>query len=111
MDLDGNYSAHLRSFALCFDKEMKRHGHSPPRSCIDFFSYNGVAHNFFLCMFALEDGTGEVLSYDDILRKMALFEDGYGHGYASEDFLTRAYFACHTTHASYFESPIFLPWI
>ena len=118
MVLDGNYPALLCSFGQWGEKEAR---------CYDYFSdfvsdacYGDSIHGtFFLCKFALEEGSGEVLSYDDVLREMALWEDGRSTPdgsavpYTSREFSTTGYkrFDVRTMRDEVYEHCFNVNWI
>eukprot|EP00966_Prymnesium_polylepis_P267756 6185467-Prymnesium_polylepis.1 len=123
------YRAHIRAFALWCDGEVRRRGRNLSHikhdawkwgSCLDGDTkcFGKIIDSvLYYCMYAFEEGSGEVLTYDETLREIALFDDGYttetGLPYAPPDFLEAGYrrFDVRTMHDEVYSNCFSMNWI
>ena len=125
MDIDDSHRERIRAFAQwCGEGITKCYKLSDIRC--DAWNYSFTSDNecyaetidpmLFYCMYAFEEGSGEVLGYDEMVREIALFEDGLtrtGLVYASPDFLDAGYrrFDVRTMHDDVYRHCFYTDWI
>jgi hypothetical protein len=121
------YRARIRAFSQWCDGEIRR-GRNLSDTRIEAWEwrfegdtkcYGDVIDDMlYYCMYAFEEGSGEVLTYDEMLREIALFDEGHAETglratYASPDFLDAGYrrFDVRTMHDEVYSQCFSMNWI